>query len=226
MPDWAHDYISGLDHVFSEHADAERAVKMSAYMKDRFEFFGIAAQPRRELGRDARHGLTRPGSADVLRFAELAWRRPERELQYMAVDELSRIVRKLDASSLGAVRTLIATKSWWDTVDALASHVVGGLVRSNGELVAEMDQWISDGNIWIARSALLHQLRYRGSTDEDRLFGYCELQASHPDFFIRKAIGWALRQYAREEPDSVRQFLARNRTQLSPLSIREASKHL
>ncbi|MEE9414755.1 MAG: DNA alkylation repair protein [Acidimicrobiales bacterium] len=223
---WAKDYISALDHVFSEHADADRGAKMSGYMKGHFEFFGVMAGPRRELARDARHALGKPEPGDVLSFAELAWSCPERELQYVAVDELSRIVRKLDASDLAAVRALIVSKSWWDTVDALASHAVGGLVRDHDELVATMDLWIQDDDMWVARSALLHQLRFGESTDEERLFGYCEIQASHPDFFIRKAIGWALRQHARHAPDSVRQFLDRVASDLSPLSIREASKHL
>jgi 3-methyladenine DNA glycosylase AlkD len=99
-------------------------------------------------------------------------------------------------------------------------------VATHPELISEMDRWIDDENLWVARTAILHQLFYGDATDVDRLFGYCLRQASHPDFFIRKAIGWALRQYARTDPDRVRSFLVGPGAALSPLSVREASKHL
>jgi 3-methyladenine DNA glycosylase AlkD len=89
-----------------------------------------------------------------------------------------------------------------------------------------MDAWAQDGNMWLIRTAILHQLHYGTETDKDRLFRYCTRQAGHPDFFVRKAIGWALRHYARTNPEAVRRYVTRNRTVLSPLSIREATKHL
>ncbi|MCB1188785.1 DNA alkylation repair protein, partial [bacterium] len=112
------------------------------------------------------------------------------------------------------------------TVDTLAALVVGPMVTRHPQLTAVMDEWIADENLWVARTAILHQLKYGKATDTDRLFAYCAAQAGHPDFFIRKAIGWALRQYARTDPGAVRRFVANHRDELSPLSIREATKHL
>jgi len=89
-----------------------------------------------------------------------------------------------------------------------------------------MDAWVADDNLWVVRTAILHQLHYGPETDTGRLFGYCTRQAGHPDFFIRKAIGWALRQYAKTDPKAVRRYVTRNRSTLSPLSVREAGKHL
>jgi 3-methyladenine DNA glycosylase AlkD len=89
-----------------------------------------------------------------------------------------------------------------------------------------MDAWAADANLWLVRTAILYQLHYGAATDTDRLFGYCTRQAAHPDFFVRKAIGWALRHYARTDPDAVRRYLADNADRLSPLSAREAAKHL
>jgi 3-methyladenine DNA glycosylase AlkD len=123
-------------------------------------------------------------------------------------------------------RYLIVTRSWWDTVDALAAHLVGSLVRRHPGLVSTMDEWIDDDNLWVIRTALLHQLTYREATDHVRLFDYCLRQAHHRDFFIRKAIGWALRSYARTAPDDVRRFVGRHEPVLAPLSVREALKHL
>ena len=127
---------------------------------------------------------------------------------------------------LETVRSLIVTRSWWDTVDTLAANVVGPLVSNHPALRATMDAWSTDDNLWLVRTAILHQLRYRSATDPDRLFRYCDAQAGHGDFFIRKAIGWALREYARTDPDAVRTFVATHRDRLSGLSVREASKHL
>ncbi|WP_407077502.1 DNA alkylation repair protein [Streptomyces sp. SCSIO 30461] len=93
-------------------------------------------------------------------------------------------------------------------------------------LVPVMDEWIEDDNLWIVRTALLHQLRYKDATDRERLFRYCLRQSDHPDFFIRKAIGWSLREYAKTDPDAVRAFVAGARDRLAPLSVREALKNI
>jgi 3-methyladenine DNA glycosylase AlkD len=98
-------------------------------------------------------------------------------------------------------------------------------VHAHPALVVSMDAWSADENMWLVRTAILHQLHYGQATDTDRLFGYCERQATHPDFFVRKAIGWALRHYARTDPAAVRAFVATTPS-LSPLSRREAMKHL
>ena len=124
-----------------------------------------------------------------------------------------------------AIRQLIVTKSWWDTVDALAAHVVGVMVARQPVLLSTMDEWVVSDELWLIRTAILHQLRYKSQTDTERLFRYCAQHAGHKDFFIRKAIGWALREYARTDPDAVRRFV-KTQSALSGLSVREALKHL
>jgi len=121
---------------------------------------------------------------------------------------------------------LIVAKSWWDTVDSLASHTVGTLVHHHPRLVTTMDEWIGSDNIWLARTAILYQLRYKEATDVDRLFRYTLIKANHPDFFMRKAIGWALRQYAWVAPETVRAFVLANEAKFSGLTRREALKNL
>lgn len=195
-------------------------------MKNRFAFLGIAADERRRLQRDALAGFATPSEADLLDLAAALWDEPEREYQYAACDELRRHVRVLGSGALPAVERLIVTKSWWDTVDALAAHVVGRLVLADPSLAAVMDRWIDADDLWLARTAILHQLAWRERTDADRLFAYCERRAGDSQFFIRKAIGWALRQHARTDPDGVRAWVAAHQTALSPLSIREATRHL
>ncbi|HET9171139.1 MAG TPA: DNA alkylation repair protein [Actinospica sp.] len=220
------DLLPALIASYRAAADEERAAAQRAYMRDQFSYLGIATPERRRLSKAVLKaaGKVRPTTADCAALAMSCWELPEREFRYFAIDHLIANVKYCDSSLLTTIRTLLTTDSWWDTVDPLATRVVGPLVTADPKLVAEMDAWVRDENLWIARTAILHQLHYKARTDEKRLFEYCTLQAGHPDFFIRKAIGWALREYAYTAPDAVRAFLKRQ--ELSPLSVREASKHL
>ncbi|GIE46694.1 hypothetical protein Ani05nite_02280 [Amorphoplanes nipponensis] len=195
-------------------------------MRDQFAFLGLPAPTQRALARAAVAGLPAPAEADLRAVALACWELPEREYQYFACDWLRAHVSVPGPGFLATVRTLIVTKSWWDTVDPLATRVVGGLVRRHPALVAELDAWSVEGDLWLVRTAILHQLHYGAETDTGRLFGYCTRQAGHRDFFVRKAIGWALRQYARTDPEAVARYVAEHRDRLSPLSVREATKHL
>jgi len=195
---------------------------MAKYMRDQFAFLGIPSVPRRSLQREAFPRIRPPSGDALLRLAEELWALPEREYQYAACDLLAKHVALLGPEHLGRVRQLIETRSWWDTVDALAAHVVGPMVSATPTLVSDMDRWVTERNLWIARTALLHQLRFREQTDAVRLFRYCKLQSSHRGFFIRKAIGWALREYSKTDPRAVQAFIASHEASLSPLSRREA----
>ncbi|MFD4572444.1 DNA alkylation repair protein [Streptomyces sp. NPDC058417] len=218
--------LARLTAAYPTAADPERAAAMRAYMKDVGPFLGLPTPERRALSRTVLAGTPRPDEADCAAIALSCWALPEREYRYFAVDYVRRHVGRCSAGFLPVARRLITTDPWWDTVDLLAAHVVGPLVAADPRLVAEMDAWIGDDDLWVARTALLHQLGYKERTDADRLFAYCLRQSGHPDFFIRKAIGWTLRQYARTDPEAVRAFLARERGRFAPLSVREALKHV
>ncbi len=223
LPD---EVMERLVRLYSAAREPERAVQAEAYMRDQFAFLGFPTPTQRALGRTVVTGLPAPTEDELREVALACWRLKEREYQYFACDWLRTHVSVPGPGFLGTVRTLVTTKSWWDTVDPLATRVTGGLVRRHPELRREMDAWAADDNLWVVRTAILHQLHYGQETDTGRLFGYCTRQAGHPDFFVRKAIGWALRQYAKTDPKAVRRYVSRNRGVLSPLSLREASKHL
>jgi 3-methyladenine DNA glycosylase AlkD len=159
------------------------------------------------------------------RTARLLWALPEREYHYTAIELLSHYARHLSSSSLGKIEYLILHKSWWDSIDPLASLVGKALPRFPGWLDT-IDTWSTHPNFWLRRTAIVYQRGYRSQTDAERLFRYCQLNAQDPEFFIRKAIGWALREYAKTDARAVRQFIEKHRATLSPLSIREASKYL
>lgn len=224
--DLADTVMERLTAVYPTGADPTRAAEAAAYMKDIAPHLGIYTSARRALSRTVLQGTPRPDEEDCTAIALRCWELPEREYQYFAVDYLRRYVGRCSSGFLPVVRRLVVTLSWWDTVDALASHVVGPLVTADTELKSAMDTWIDDDNLWVARTALLHQLRYKDATDTERLFRYCLTRADEPDFFIRKAIGWCLREYAKTDPDAVRDFVDGARDRLSPLSVREATKHL
>jgi 3-methyladenine DNA glycosylase AlkD len=218
--------LARLDETYPPAADPVRAAGAAAYMRNQFAFVGLTTPQLTKLNRVVLAGLPAPTEADLVAVARACWARPEREYQYFACAYLRRHVAVGSPALLTTVRELITTKSWWDTVDTLAAHTVGALVAAHPRLVSTMDKWVADDNLWLVRTAILHQLSYKDRTDADRLFRYCSRQAGHRDFFVRKAIGWALRQYARTDPAAVRSFVDSHRSKLSPLSIREATRHL
>lgn len=218
--------LERLTVTYAAAADPLRAGEMRAYMKDIAPFLGLTTPDRRVLSRTVLDGTpvrTRP-TARRWRCAAGGCRSASTSTSPSTI--CSRHVRRLSSGFLPVARRLVSTVPWWDTVDALAAHVVGGLVAADPKLKADMDRWIEDDDLWVARTALLHQLRYKDTTDTDRLFGYCVRQSAHPDFFIRKAIGWCLREYAKTDPQAVRDFVADERYRLSPLSVREALKNV
>lgn len=219
-------FAQRLSSSLAARADPERAAAMAAYMRDQFHFVGVPTPPLTAALRGIIAEIGRPDAAELAAVGRSCWDHEEREWQYAGCWVLRRFARRCsDPSLLEIVAQLIVTRSWWDTVDSLAA-VVGELVTAHPELGDEVQSWVGADDLWLVRASILHQLRYGERTDAARLFDACERQATHPDFFIRKAIGWALRQYARTDPDWVRGFVAERADALSGLSRREALKHL
>ena len=220
--------LSQIEAALRPLADVSQATPMRAYMLDQFAFLGIRATPRRQ----ALRGLPRLShwtALELLALAEALWDLPEREFQYVAVDLLAKHHRQLDVDSLPRLLQLVQRHAWWDTVDGLAGVVGDILLRARAgerDVQRHMDACLSDSNLWVRRVAMLHQLGWKAQTDEARLLRYALSLAPESDFFIRKAIGWALRDYARTSPEAVRAFLAKHVQRLSGLTRREAGKHL
>ena len=220
--------LAQIEAVLRPLADAQQAVPMRAYMLKQFAFLGIRATPRRQ----ALRGLPKLGgwaAPELLALADRLWDLPEREFQYVAVDLLAKYHRQLGPESLAHLLQLVQRKPWWDTVDALAGVVGDILLRARPaqpEAQRAMDACLSHPSLWVRRLAMLHQLGSKAQTDEVRLLHYALTLAPEPEFFIRKAIGWALRDHARTRPEAVRGFLAQHAQSLSGLTHREAGKHL
>lgn len=194
-------------------------------MKGIAPFFGIKAVPRRELLAEhiAMHGA--PALDELPAIARAAFACPEREMHHTALDILMKHARKLTPDHLPLVEELITTKSWWDTVDALAIHVVGMILKRYPKEITEWNKrWITSKNLWLNRTAILFQNRWKEDTDQALLFANIDRHAAHPDFFMRKAIGWALRELGATDPTAVKRFVKLRK--LSGLSEREALRKL
>ncbi len=203
-------------------ADTERAPAMRSYMRGQFPFLGVPTPARRSALKPLLSTLKGAAASELLGLADELWALPEREYQYAGIDLLASHWKQLGSTDLPRLQALVLRKSWWDSVDGLAG-VVGDVLRFEHH---GMDEALKHDNFWMRRIALLHQLGWRGKTDEARLFEYSLSLGRENEFFIQKAIGWALRDYARHAPDNVAHFINENKGHLSSLSVREAGKHL
>lgn len=232
--EWAEVATHRITTALAAGACAPNAVAMKGYMRDQFDFHGLKMPTVMAVWRDVQADVTAElGTAtgdDLVAFAEAMWDQAEREHQYVGAKALARAAKRKDLGGiaprhLDRIRTLITTKSWWDTVDILAPNVVGRLALVHGDdVLVVLDGWVTHEDKWLVRSAVIHQLKWKGDTDPDRLARHCLMAAPHPDFFVRKAIGWALRQYSYVDAEWVESFVDANAGVLSRLSAREAMK--
>jgi 3-methyladenine DNA glycosylase AlkD len=218
-------YILALQKLFEARADPDNAFYMKKYMREKFDYLGLKTPQRREISRQffSDSGLPEPENIDdvVLQL----WDLPEREYQYFALDMLDKVRNKLAAEAIEMFERLIVSKSWWDTVDRIATHLVGGHFKRFPDLRQPcLSRYRKSGNFWIRRTAILFQLNYKQETDTELLFAIIRENNTSDEFFIQKAIGWALRELSKTDPASVRQFI--DTTELAPLSKREGLKWL
>ncbi|MEH7180765.1 DNA alkylation repair protein [Neobacillus vireti] len=216
--------IGVLTKLYEQNRNEENAGPMKKYMKDHFPFLGIKSPLRKELERQffkETEILKRPFSED---FVAGLWEKEEREYHYTAITYMGKFIKKLPKDIIPFIERLIVNKSWWDSVDSIAP-LVGELARIYPEIVEEsINGWSTEDNLWLRRAAILFQLKYKGQTNEALLYDYIGKNADSKEFFIQKAIGWALREYSKTNPASVKEFIEGHL--LAPLSVREGSKYL
>ena len=213
--------------ALADAADPDKATAMAAYMKTEMPFFGVQARDRDAILRDTYRGVCARTHDDLEALVLALWQRPHREEKYLAIRLARRYPKLHTPQALPLLERLIREGAWWDFVDEIATHLLGAVLAKDPEATwPVLDAWIKDPDLWIRRAALLAQNRRKGRTDVERLFAYCLKLAEEEEFFIRKAIGWALRQYAYTDAEAVRVFLEEHGDELSGLSVREASKHI
>lgn len=205
-------------------ADNVRALDMSKYMKNKFEFFGVGAAERNEIWKPYFKEAKKTKKIDW-DFIEICFKHDKRECQYTAAYYLKYMQRFLVEDDISKLKELVLTKSWWDTVDIL-DKVIGSIIYNNKNLYPIILEWSKDDNIWLRRVAIDHQLLRKENTDEQLLEKILINNLNHKEFFVNKAIGWALRDYSKTNPQWVRNFIEVHKENMASLSIREASKYL
>lgn len=218
-------YIEPLRKSFESHANPDNAIPMKKYMKNLFEYYGIKSPERRVLCREFLKSSGLPEKKNLKSVIEELWDLPQREYQYFAMDLLEKFTKQFEPDDIHLLEKLVLNKSWWDTVDFIAVNLIGSYFqRFPKDIKKTTEEWISSTNMWLQRSAILFQLKYKAETDLNLLFTYIKRCSNSDEFFIRKAIGWALREYSKTDPNVVIDFV--NEYPLKPLSKREALKWL
>lgn len=194
-------------------------------MKDNFEFFGIKAKKRRNLVKHLTKKQNRPPYTHLSEVVTKLWILPEREYQYFAQELTEKYASEFHSEIISMLEKMIVNKSWWDSVDFIAKKLTGPyFLKFPNKKQEFLPDWIKSENIWLQRCCLLFQLSYKQKTDINLLFNFIHQLKHKDDFFIRKAIGWALRAYSKIDPKLIYNFI--NETELSSLSKKEGLKHI
>ncbi|OYQ40548.1 hypothetical protein CHU92_04525 [Flavobacterium cyanobacteriorum] len=218
-------FINELENVFTTNASAENAVAMEKYMKGHFPFFGIKTDMRRSLHKDIALKYRDELKQNAREVAAALYIKEQREYHYSAIDLLMKELKKnFRDDDIVLIEHLLVTKSWWDSVDLVSKYLLGGYLEQYPDKKEEtVSRFTTSPNMWLNRSVLLFQLGYKNKTDQQLLFRECLRHKDSNEFFIQKAIGWALREYAKVNTASVKDFVAK--AGLKPLSVREALKN-
>ncbi len=218
-----HSVVSQIVKAFSPLSNQASSIAMAAYMRDQFPFLGIAAPTRDSILKPIIKSWKPTGHVELADVALELWQRPEREYQYAAGRILCKYAGKMEPEILATIVTCAQDRSWWDTIDEL-TKAVGSVVLAHPAAVKTVEPWVHNPDFWLARLAILHQLGHGALTDVDRLGRLCLARASDNEFFIRKGIGWALREASYSYPQWVISFIETNNAKLSPLSKKEGLK--
>lgn len=209
-----------------------KAKQMEAYLKGKQQFLGVQTPERKKVQQEFKKVYPKPkitlmSNKQILAIVSELWNRKEREYRYVGLFLLEYSKATLLIENLQFLKELIISGDWWDITDSIAPKYIGDLLRSkNNIMTAHMKKWVLHENLWIRRSAILCQLKFKTETDTN-LLDYVIKQTMHEkEFFIQKAIGWILREYAKTDAKYVRNFIDQHRSSLAKLSIREASKYL
>jgi 3-methyladenine DNA glycosylase AlkD len=218
-----HPYLLPLSKAFQSKADGEIAFYMKKYMKGQYEYYGIKSPERRELKKVflLQYGL--PEIQQLETIVKECWDLSQREYQYFIMEVLERLAKNAEKERIDLYEYMIINKSWWDTVDYIASNLVGIHFQKYPEMIYPVtEKWMSSGNIWLQRTSLLFQLKYKKKTDINLMSEYIQQLQGSKEFFINKAIGWILREYSKTDGNWVANYVLNN--PLAPLSRREALK--
>jgi len=215
------DYLKNITEEFQNNKNPKIALGQKAYMKYKFEYLGITSPIRKNIQKSFLVKSYLPQKESLEDLIKILWQKPEREFQYFAQELLQKYTNQFEVYDISLFEYLITNKSWWDTVDFLASNILGPyFMKFPEQREVYIEKWITSNQLWLQRSALLFQLKYKLEVDTKLLSNSINSLLGSKEFFINKAIGWSLRQYGKYNPEWVVDFS--NRTSLENLSRREA----
>ncbi len=218
-------YVSELEKTFQQHSNPEKAGWMKKYMRNQYEFIGLASPERKKIKSEFIRKNGKPAIDELDKFLFAAWENPYREIQHTAMEIANSLHRNYLPEHIDLFEELIQMKSWWDTIDYIAPTLAGTyFIKYPETRIPFAEKWMNSLHVFLMRSSVIYQLKYKENTDTEFLFRACQNLSGEKDFFIRKAIGWALRQYSKYNADAVIDFV--NNNKLSPLSKKEALKWL
>ena len=219
-------FINDLEKIFQESSNSENTVAMENYMKNHFSFYGIKTEKRRRLFKEVWKENQIEISENVRRIAKELYSKKQREFHYCGIEILMKeLKKKYQKEDISFIEFLIVTNSWWDSVDVISKYILGEyLMQFPEETEKVIEKFSNSENMWLNRSTILFQLGYKQKTNLDLLFALCQRHSNSDEFFIRKSIGWALREYAKTNPSAVIRFVETNN--LKPLSKKEALKNI
>jgi 3-methyladenine DNA glycosylase AlkD len=218
-------YAEELRELLLEHKNGKDARQMEKYMRDQFEFIGLRAPTMKVLFKQYVTDTGLPKREELHEVIIELWGYPERELQMAALSILTRLNKQFRKEDIELLEKIIQKKPWWDTIDHIAKHLVGPYFQQYPEMKRPtLEKWLKSEHLWLVRSCILFQLGFKGETDKELLVEMIERSKHIKDFFIEKAIGWALREYAKTNPNFVKDYVENH--VLPRLSVREAMKHL
>lgn len=219
--------VAFVQSALAEQANPAKAAGMQAYMKTEMPFYGVQKPARTAILRHLEREFAPADRDEYQRLVIALWELPHREEKYLAQALALAFGEFIVPDSLAIYERFIDEGAWWDFVDETATHMIRRLVLDHPDVTwPVVEPWIDHEFMWRRRTAIICQVGAKDRTDSDRLFAFCEARAHETEFFIRKGIGWALREYSKTDPGAVADFAETHREELSGLSYREATKHI
>lgn len=218
------DLIQLISSEFQANANTEIAKGQKAYMKNHFDFFGIKSPLRKQIQKPFLANAYLPPKVELPKIIHHLWDKPQREFHYFSQELAQKFTKKLELKDIELFEFMVTNQSWWDTVDFIAVNLIGPYLQQFPDQQEPLSKkWLASDYLWLQRTALLFQLKYKDEMDTHLLSANIEALLDSKEFFINKAIGWVLREYAKTNPSWVKEFVETH--ELTKLSRREALKH-
>jgi len=211
-----------ISNKLAENANPNDAIHMQRYMKTSMHYYGVKSPIHNSIVMNVKKSFPISNQEEYNNIILKIWQLPHREEKYISIKLARKWKKYITLDALPLYEKMIREGQWWDFIDPIAVGLIGILLFENRMKMNNiLDKWILDENLWIRRSAILAQLKHKEDTDFEKLFSYCLQCAHEKEFFIQKAIGWALREYSKTAPKQVKGYINKNKNRLSNLSIRE-----